>query len=134
MLISLSAIAAPDTPPAPQVAASADASNKALASLKGSLNIQGATQEKAWLDFTKGNDQKLDLNQFKDLSQAKTTPELFNGMEKIQELQAKRFIEQKSIIMRLYETLNEQQRQTFDKFVFSTMLRMASGSGVNVKK
>ena len=100
--------------------------NPLFADLKSKLKISGAVQEKAWTTFTKGTERTIDAAVFQDITRAKTAPELMNGLEKMQGQAAERFAEQKKVILGLYDSLDTEQRKTFDTFVFSTMSKMMS--------
>ena len=63
---------------------------------------------------------------FQEMTRAKTTPELMNGLEKMQSQAAGRFAEQKKVIIGLYDVLDSEQRKTFDTFVFATMAKMGA--------
>ena len=129
MAVACSAFAAGPTPvqATPGAAATAKpAQAPFLAELKAKLKIDGAAQEKAWEGFTKGSEQQLDMSTFQDMSQAKTTPDLMNSLEKMQSQAAKRFGEQKKAIVTLYDTLDAEQKKTFDAFVFATMAKMGA--------
>lgn len=94
--------------------------------LKAKLKINGPEQEKAWQGFVAASEHKVDITTFQEMTKAKTAPELMNSLEKMQTQAAKRFGEQKKVIVGLYDVLNEEQRKTFDTFVFGAMARMGA--------
>lgn len=129
MAVACSAFAAGPTTPVqatPGATATKPAPAPFLAELKAKLKINGAAQEKAWEGFTKGSEQQLDMSTFQEMSQAKTTPDLMNSLEKMQSQAAKRFGEQKKTIVTLYDALDAEQKKTFDAFVFATMAKMGA--------
>lgn len=101
-----------------------------LTDLRERLNIQGSVQEKAWEDFAKASGQQIDMTIFQEMAKAKTTPALFGSLEKMQTEGLKRFAEQKKVILKLYDSLDAEQKKAFDQFVFSTMMRLGAGMGV----
>ena len=111
-------------PAAPQMAT--PSAGAFLSDLKGKLKINGTAQENAWTNFVKGSERTIDMSTFQDMARAKTTPELMNGLEKMQSQAAGRFAEQKKVIIGLYDVLDLEQRKAFDVFVFSTMAKMGA--------
>lgn len=132
MALAFSAFAAePKTnlPPVQSTAGAQSGASAFLADLKNKLQINGPVQEKAWVGFSKGSERNIDMTTFQDMSRAKTTPELMNGLEKMQSQAAGRFAEQKRVIVGLYDVLDAEQRKTFDAFVFATMAKMGASGG-----
>ena len=97
-----------------------------LTDLKLKLKINGLAQEKGWMGFIKGSEQRVDMSVFQDVSSAKTTPELMSSLDKMQTQASARFLDQKKAIIGLYDVLDVDQRKTFDVFVFATMAKMAA--------
>ena len=112
--------------PGAQAAPSAASVQAFFTELKLKLKISGPAQEKGWVGFMKGSEQRVDMSTFQDINSAKTTPELMNSLEKMQTQASSRFLEQKKAIVGLYDVLDAEQRKTFDVFVFSTMARMGA--------
>lgn len=107
-------------------AATAPSVSQYMSDLKAKLKINGSDQEKAWQGFVAASENKVDITTFQEMTRAKTAPELMNSLEKMQTQAAKRFGEQKKVIVGLYDVLNEEQRKTFDTFVFGAMARMGA--------